>query len=64
MNLMLDFADLHKIVPWVETGPLDLEGIQQGVDRLRKGLTKYRYFYGGPWTDQSRFVAVAHDAED
>ena len=43
MNLMLAFADFHKIVPWVETGKLDLDGIQHGVDRLRKGLTRYRY---------------------
>ena len=43
MNLMLEFAELHKIVPWVETGVLNLEGVQDGVDRLRKGLTRYRY---------------------
>jgi hypothetical protein len=43
MNLMLEFAELHKIVPWVETGVLSLEGIQDGVDRLKRGLTKYRY---------------------
>ena len=42
MNLMLAFAQQHKIVPWVETGTLDLQGIQNGVDRLRKNLTRYR----------------------
>lgn len=40
---MLDFADLHKIVPWVESGKLNRQGIQDGVDRLRKGLTRYRF---------------------
>jgi hypothetical protein len=43
MNLMLDFAELHKIIPWVEEGQLNLKGIQDGVDRLRKGLTRYRH---------------------
>ena len=43
MNLMLQFADLHKIIPWVEIGKLNLEGIQDGIDRLREGLTRYRY---------------------
>jgi D-arabinose 1-dehydrogenase-like Zn-dependent alcohol dehydrogenase len=42
MNLMLEFASRHKIVPWVESGKLNLNGIQEGVDRLRKGLTRYR----------------------
>ena len=43
MNLMLEFVELHKIVTWVEEGILNLNGIQDGVDRLRKGLTRYRY---------------------
>ena len=40
---MLEFASRHRIVPWVESGKLDLKGIQEGVDRLRKGFTRYRY---------------------
>ena len=39
---MLEFAALHGIVPWIETGKFDLAGIQEGVDRLRKGMTRYR----------------------
>lgn len=40
---MLEFADFHKIVPWAETGRLDLEGIQYRIDRLKRGLTRHRY---------------------
>jgi len=39
---MLEFAASHGIVPWIETGNFDLTGIQEGVDRLRKGMTRYR----------------------
>jgi D-arabinose 1-dehydrogenase-like Zn-dependent alcohol dehydrogenase len=39
---MLEFAKEHDIVPWIETGKFSLEGIQAGVDKLRKGLTRYR----------------------
>jgi len=49
MNLMLEFAKLHNIVPWVEIGKLTLDGIQKGVDKLRNGLMRYR------------FVAIAED---
>ena len=39
---MLEFAKRHDIKPWVEAGSFTLQGIQQGVDRLRKGQTRYR----------------------
>ena len=61
MNLMLEFAASHKIVPWVETGKLDLEGIQAGVDRLRKGLTRYRYYCEPEKISNPRFVAIADE---
>lgn len=60
MNLMLEFAKLHDIVPWVETGRLNLEGIQDGIDRLRKGLTRYRYSLIMKCIDIS-FVAIADE---
>jgi D-arabinose 1-dehydrogenase-like Zn-dependent alcohol dehydrogenase len=43
MNLMLQFAEQHHITPWVEEGRLDLKGIQDGVDRLKEGSTRYRF---------------------
>ena len=63
MILMLEFAELHKITPWVEEGKLNLKGIQDGVDRLRKGLTRYRYDLEEDFAN-SRFVAIAEDAMD
>ena len=45
---MLEFAERHAIQPWVEVGKSDLEGIREGVERLRKGLTRYRYGYHCP----------------
>ena len=61
MNLMLEFVASHGIVPWVETGKLNLEGIQAGVDRLRKGLTRYRYHCEPEMISNYRFVAIAED---
>ena len=57
---MFEFVRLHGIVPWVETGRFDLQGITEGVERLRRGETRYKYVIPGDRAE-FRFVAVAED---
>lgn len=39
---MLDFAARNQIKPWVETFPMNEDGLKEAVDRLESGRMRYR----------------------
>lgn len=39
---MLRFAAQHKIKPIVQEFPMTVEGIEDAMDKLEKGLIRYR----------------------
>lgn len=41
-NKMLQFAAFHGIKPIIETFPLSVEGIEEAMEKLKKGQVRYR----------------------
>jgi D-arabinose 1-dehydrogenase-like Zn-dependent alcohol dehydrogenase len=41
-NKMLQFAAFHKIRPIIQTFPMSVEGIEEAMEKLKKGQVRYR----------------------